>query len=148
MEGVSLVPSQWSSSPPPSSSCRKVTFTPYESSLPQRFSQFYVSCVSFTCPCTTSLQCPSASAGGVSTTGGNVHGSQSICSLSQSCTLLLSLPLPHTHPPCLLLLSHATVPLCSTHFPVYCRDFYSDFRHHIVWKCNPSCTPYKEYLSW
>lgn len=95
---VILLPSSLSSS---LSLCRKVRcFHPsahIQSPLPHRFSQRRMSCTSFMCPCWTSwLQCFTVSAGGASTAGGIEHGSLSICRLSQSCTLLPSLPLSPT----------------------------------------------------
>lgn len=97
MDGRSLLSSLSSSLLP----CRKVyrlhPSAQIESALPQRFKQLYMSCMSFICPCRTWwLQCFTVSAGGVSTAGGIVDGSRSICRLSQSCTLP---PLTPTAPP-------------------------------------------------
>lgn len=97
MDVSSLLSSLSSSLSPCRKVCRFHPSAQIGSSLPQRFSQLYMSCMSFICPWRTSwLQCFTVSVGGVSTAGGIVHGSLSICCLSQSCTLLLS---PPTAPP-------------------------------------------------
>lgn len=125
------------------SPCREVCrFHPsaqIESSLPQRFSQLYVSCLSFICPCRTSrLQCFTVSAGGVSTAGGIVHGSRFICRLSQSCTLLPSLPLPPKI--CQIGLFQLCYALClfaQRHTSQSSAwNFTGKFSHCISWKCS------------
>lgn len=127
---------------------KALLFPPFRSTWILRFSQLYMSCMSFICPCRTSrLQRFTVSVRGVSTAGGIVHGSRSICRLSQSCTLLPSLPLP---PKSCQMRFFPSALLCALSF---CRKalfflqkasqsiawiFTGEFSHRILWKCDPS----------
>lgn len=130
--------------------CRSRPSAHIESSLPQRFSQRYMSCMSFMCPCWTSwLQCFTVSAGGVSTAGGAESNMVYLSLIS----VMHTPAVPPTAPPPKTVRCNSFVLLRILSFCTKAHSsawiFTGEFSHSVCLfffcKCNPSYKEKKRY---